>query len=86
MRSPRFYLAHMLDQLAYLTATSAGLTREAFLNDRTLILAVERSLEIIGEAAGKLDDGFKEAHPEIPWRNIRGLRNINRSRVLERRL
>lgn len=76
MRSSRFYLAHMLDQLAYLLEASSGLTKAAFLRDQTLILAFERSLEIIGEAAGKLDDDFKEAHTEIPWRKVRGLRNI----------
>ena len=41
-----------------------------------MILAVERSLEIIGEAVGQLDDAFKDAYPEIPWRSICGLRNV----------
>ena len=57
-------------------AASAGLTKEAFLADQTLILAFERSLEIIGEAVGRLDDAFKESHPDVPWRAIRGLRNV----------
>lgn len=32
--------------------------------------AVIRSLEVIGEAAGKLSAGFTVAHPHLPWRNI----------------
>jgi uncharacterized protein with HEPN domain len=38
--------------------------------------AVERHLEIIGEAANRLSRGFRAAHPEIPWRGIIGQRNV----------
>ena len=34
-----------------------------------------RSLEIIGEAAGKVDPAVRTAHPEIPWREITGMRH-----------
>lgn len=37
--------------------------------------AVIRSLEIIGEAAGKLSSQFTAAHPEIPWRDITNTRH-----------
>ena len=37
---------------------------------------MERHLEIIGEAARKVSVEFQVAHPEIPWRNIIGLRNL----------
>ena len=30
----------------------------------------------IGELSGRLSEDFRSAHPEIPWRNIRGLRNL----------
>jgi len=45
-------------------------------NDRRTQLAVERSLEIIGEAAGRVSDSFRNSHPEIPWRQIIGQRNV----------
>jgi uncharacterized protein with HEPN domain len=38
--------------------------------------AIERQLEIIGEAARHVSPQFQQAHPEIAWRNITGLRNI----------
>jgi uncharacterized protein with HEPN domain len=76
MKDARFYLEHIQDQAGYLIEASRGLSKEAFLEDRTLILAFERSLEIIGEATAKLDATFKEKHSHIPWRKIRGLRNI----------
>src|SRR5438132_12943901 len=53
-----------------------GLTLDEYLEDRMVQSAVERQLEIFGEAARKLSDAFREAHPEIPWRQIIGLRNI----------
>ena len=53
-----------------------GETLHSFSNDRKLRSAVERQLEIIGEAARKVSVEFQVAHPEIPWRNIIGLRNL----------
>ncbi len=38
--------------------------------------AVERNLQIIGEAANHLPAEITEAHPEIAWPQIRGFRNI----------
>ncbi|MFN7999303.1 MAG: HepT-like ribonuclease domain-containing protein [Bryobacteraceae bacterium] len=38
--------------------------------------AVCRNLEIIGEAASKLDDAFRAAHSDIPWRAMTDARNI----------
>ena len=76
MKTPRFYLEHIHEQAVYLVEASRDVSKQDFLQNHTLILAFERSLEIIGEAVGRLDGEFKEAHPEIPWRNIRGLRNI----------
>jgi len=38
--------------------------------------AVERALEIVGEAANRISKEFQEAHPEIPWRKMVGLRNV----------
>jgi uncharacterized protein with HEPN domain len=39
-------------------------------------LAVERELEILGEAARRVSQPFQDLHPEIPWKEIIGLRNI----------
>ena len=76
MKTPRFYLEHIHEQTQYLMAASAGLDKGDFLANRTLTLAFERSLEIIGEAVARIDADFKAAHPTVPWRKIRGLRNI----------
>jgi uncharacterized protein with HEPN domain len=38
--------------------------------------AVERNIEIIGEAARRVSPRFRDAHPEIPWRPIMATRHI----------
>lgn len=47
-----------------------------YIHDRMLRDAVERNFEILGEAARRVSESFREDHPEIPWRRIIGLRNI----------
>jgi uncharacterized protein with HEPN domain len=44
--------------------------------NRMLQLAVERELEVIGEAARNLSQNFKDAHPELPWARIIAQRNV----------
>lgn len=47
-----------------------------YLADRVLLRAIERSVEIIGEAARRVSPPYMAAHPEIPSRKIIGQRNI----------
>jgi uncharacterized protein with HEPN domain len=53
----------------------AGLDQAAFLASRLHQNAVIRSLEVIGEAAGKVSVATRAAHPEISWREITGMRH-----------
>jgi uncharacterized protein with HEPN domain len=57
-------------------ATAIGPGRDAWEEDRLRQLAVERLLEIIGEAASALSDEFRARYPGIPWRDIIGLRVV----------
>jgi uncharacterized protein with HEPN domain len=52
-----------------------GLTREAIKESKLHQDAIMRTLEIIGEAAGKVSQETKNAHPEIPWNDLIGMRN-----------
>lgn len=47
-----------------------------FLDDKRTRLAVERSLEIVGEAARGVSRATQSRHPDIPWRSIIGLRHL----------
>ncbi len=70
------YLWDMLDAVLTVEQLSSGMDFTQYSNDRRTQLAVERSLEIIGEAAGRVSDLFRNAHSEIPWRQIIGQRNV----------
>lgn len=70
------YLWDMLQAARDATAVTSGVTAGALRGDRTRLLALERSMELIGEAARRVSGGFREKHPEIPWREMIGLRNI----------
>jgi uncharacterized protein with HEPN domain len=48
---------------------------ELFFNDEKTIDAVVRNFEIIGEAANRIDPSFRNQHPDIEWKRIRGFRN-----------
>ena len=52
-----------------------GLDYNQFVATLRVRFAVERGLEILGEAARRVSPSFREAHPEVPWRQIIGLRN-----------
>jgi len=49
---------------------------EQYLRDRKVQMAVERALEIIGEAARKVSDKTKAGQPAVPWKSIIAQRNV----------
>jgi uncharacterized protein with HEPN domain len=53
-----------------------GLDYASYVEDHMRLLAVERGLEIIGEAARRVSSSLKLSVPDIPWREINGLRNV----------
>jgi uncharacterized protein with HEPN domain len=54
---------------------TAGLDEQAFLLSDLHRSAVIRKFEVMGEAAGKVSTAFCAAHPEIPWKQMTGLRH-----------
>ena len=56
-------------------AFTQGLSKEEFLSSRLHQNAVIRALEVIGEAAGHVSSTSTEALPEIPWREVTGMRH-----------
>ena len=70
--------AWVLDMLTAARAVQSfvrGRTYEEYATDLMLRSAVERQVEIVGEAARGISDPFKTAHPEIPWRPIMAQRH-----------
>ena len=72
------YVDHIQQAAGDVCSFVQGLAKDDFLADKRTQQAVIMSLMIIGEAATKAMEGdaaFTQAHPEVPWRNMRGMRN-----------
>ena len=69
------YLWDMLQASRDALDFTRGVTLDSFLQDRKLQRAVERAVEIIGEAS-RVSPELREEHPEIPWRKIIAQRNV----------
>ncbi len=70
------YLWDMLDAAKAVREFVSSRTYNDYQKDRMLRSAVERNIEIIGEAARHVTDAYRQAHPAIPWKSIIGQRNI----------
>lgn len=66
----------MLDAARRLQGYASGKSQHDVEGDSLLRAAVERVLEIVGVAASRVSDEFRDAHPTIPWRRIIALRNV----------
>lgn len=68
-------LRHILDAAREAVAFAKGRSRPDLDADHMLTLALVRLLEIVGEAARGISTGFSEAHPDVPWRKMAGMRD-----------
>jgi len=76
MRRERLYLEDILVAADAVAEYTASRTCESFVANGLLRSAVVHQLTIVGEAASQLSPELRERHPDIPWLEIRGLRNI----------
>lgn len=68
-------LRHMLLAAEEAQGFATNRLRDDLDTDRMLVLALLKSIEIIGEAASRISYQFCDAHPEIPWQGIIAMRN-----------
>lgn len=74
MKDERTYLLHAIDAIdAILSYTAEG--REAFFADGKTQDAVIRNVEIIGQAVKGISEPTRAADPNVPWRQIAGMRD-----------
>lgn len=74
-KDPRFYLVHIRECCERILSYTKDLGAE-WPGSPLVVDAVCRNLEIIGEAASKLDAEFRQLHGEVPWRSIISTRNL----------
>jgi uncharacterized protein with HEPN domain len=71
----RIRMRHMLDAAKAGASFIEGKTRADLDTDLQLVFALVRALEIIGEAANRVDKACCNQHPQIRWKEITGMRN-----------
>lgn len=75
-RTFRDYFDDMVTAMDAVEEFTRGMTKEEFVSDLKTVYATRKALEIMGEAAKKIPTCFKDMHPEVPWKEIAGMRDI----------
>ncbi len=75
-RDARLYLYDILESIEKIEQYTANLTFEDFAANSMVVDAVVRNFEIIGEASSHIPDDIQSKYSEVPWFEMKGMRNI----------
>jgi uncharacterized protein with HEPN domain len=76
LRDWKMRIKDILDAIGTVQGYTKGMKYEAFVADRKTVDAVIRNFIVIGEAATHVPEEVVVARPEIPWRDMRDMRNF----------
>ncbi|MBR6963181.1 MAG: DUF86 domain-containing protein [Prevotella sp.] len=68
-------LEHILAAIDRVVRYTNGKTFDDLIEDDMMYYAVVKNIEMMGEAANMLTAEFQNAHPETPWKMVKGMRN-----------
>jgi uncharacterized protein with HEPN domain len=74
-QADEFRILHMIDAATETLSFVNNITKNEFKKNRIIILSVVKEIEIIGEAASKISKETIKISPDIPWKDIIGMRN-----------
>ena len=77
MERDEAFIKHIRDAIKNIEEYIQGIGKEEFLDEKNKMVrnAVVREFEIIGEATKRLSEELKNLNPDLPWRDIEGMRN-----------
>lgn len=75
MRNHTLFIQDILLAIERIESFIGSMDYDAFVEDDKTLSAVVRKLEIIGEAVKQLPEEFTQLHPNIPWKQIAGMRD-----------
>ena len=76
MKDDSIYIDHILNSINRILYYISGKDREAFEADLVTQDAVVRQLEVIGEATKRVSNELRSKHPDIPWSDMAGMRDV----------
>jgi uncharacterized protein with HEPN domain len=74
-RNIALYVKDILDSMENAEKFVEGMTCEEFNRDIKTSYAVTRCIEIIGEASKNIPESIRSKYPDIPWREMAGMRD-----------
>ncbi len=76
MRDQKLYLIDIAESIQYIKRYTLNLNEEEFYQNEQIQDAVLRRLEIIGEATKNISDDLKNRFPQLPWKEMAGIRDV----------
>ena len=74
-RNITLYVKDILQNMLEAEEFIEGMSYEQFISDKRTLNAVLRSIEVIGEAAKNIPDEIRAQYPDIPWKEMAGMRD-----------
>lgn len=75
-RDELIYLQDIVESIIKISVYTSGFDKQAFLENEEKQDAVIRRLEIIGEAAKKISPETRSKYPNLPWKEMAGMRDV----------
>lgn len=70
------FVSHILESFELIEEYAKNVTKEALEKNEMKTDAIVRRIEIIGEATKNIPNSLKTMYPDIPWKDMAGMRDI----------
>lgn len=75
MKTDKIYIIHIIECISHIEEYTQN-DKSTFFESTLVQDATIRNLEIIGEATKKVSLSLRQSHPEVPWKEMAGLRDV----------